>query len=341
MRLRKAGLLCGAALFFLSATAQAAPYDAPATGLPGAVQDHIDMAYLLLKGDVSARNLPSTLFAIAPKTYGDPPADSRKIASLPATKVFDQFYYLGTSYVSAWALNTSGGIIVFDTLNNDEEATQFIEGGLRKVGLDPKNIKYIVISHGHGDHFGGAKYLQEKYHARVLMSAVDWEIVGRQTAGGASRFGPPPKRDMDVTDGQKLTLGKTTVSLYLTPGHSPGTIAAIIPVTDRGRPHVLSFIGGTGMAQIDKDPSKGGFRILRESLGKFAKISVAAGADSLISCHPFLDDSWEKAKLVQDGKAGNASPWIVGKDAVLRYYAATIEAVNATETYYGLQLAKK
>ena len=64
--------------------------------------------------------------------------------------------------VGSWALNTSDGIILFDTLNNTEEAQRIIEGGMKTMGLDPTRIKYIVIMHGHADHFGGAKYLQDK-----------------------------------------------------------------------------------------------------------------------------------------------------------------------------------
>jgi metallo-beta-lactamase class B len=326
----KNGLLVAAALLCLPLAA-AESYDAPQTGLPEAVQSHIDLAYLMLKGDVSRGNLPGTLYLVDDKTFESPVPAARQHPSQPAAKAFDQFYYLGINTVSAWALNTSEGIILFDTLNSTEEAVQYIEGGLRRFGLDPGRIKYIVLTHGHADHYGGAKYLQEKYHARVLMSGIDWDIVAKDAAGGTARVAPP-NRDISIVDGQKLTLGGTTLSFYLTPGHTPGTVSTIIPVTDHGRPHVISFIGGTGLNAV-KEPSKGGGRILRDSLEKFAKVSIAAGADVIVCSHPFLDDAWEKAALVNSGKAGKTSPWVAGQDAVLRYYAATIEAVYAIEAY--------
>jgi metallo-beta-lactamase class B len=332
VRNTKHSLLISTALLCLPALTEAEPYDAPQTGLPEAVQSHIDSAYLILKGDVSRGNLPSTLYLVDDKTFASPIPAARKLASQPATKAFDQFYYLGINTVSAWALNTGDGIILFDTLNNPEEAAEHIEGGLRQVGLDPSKIKYIVLTHGHGDHTGGAKYLQEKYHARVLMSGIDWDIVLKDAASGSSRFGPPPGRDISITDGQKLTLGGTTISFHLTPGHTPGTVSTLIPVTDHGKRHVISFIGGTGLNTV-KEPSRDGGRILRESLDKFAKLSLDAGADVVIASHPFLDDSWVKAKLVNDGDAGKTRPWVAGSDAVLRYYAATIEAVYAIEAH--------
>jgi metallo-beta-lactamase class B len=332
MRLLIAAALC------LPVMAAAESYDAPQTGLPESVQSHIDLAYLILKGDVSRRALPGTLYLVDDKTFESPVPAAQKRPSQPAVKAFDQFYYLGINWVSAWALNTSEGIILFDTLENTEEAVQYIEGGLRRVGLDPARIKYIVLTHGHGDHYGGAKYLQEKYHARVLMSDLDWDLALSGAASGSSRFGPPPARDMSISDGQTLTLGGTSIRFYLTPGHTPGTVSMIIPVTDHGRPHVISFIGGTGLNMV-KNPSKGGGKILRDSLEKFAKLSLAAGADVVITSHPFLDDSWDKAQLVNEGKAAKTSPWVCGQDAMLRYYASAIEAVYAIEAYDRLQAA--
>ena len=332
----KKGLLIAAALTILPAgLATAAPYDAPQTGLPDEVQSHIDQAYLILKGDVSVRNLPGFLYLVDEKAFPPPVPASRKYPQPTAAKAFDQFYYLGDNWVNAWALNTRDGIIVFDTLTSPEEASQFIEGGLRKVGLDPKNIKYVVITHGHPDHLGGAKYLQEKYHAKVAMSAADWDIVQKNPTPPV----PVPARDISITDGQKLTLGGATLSFYLTPGHTPGTVSTIFPVTDHGRPHVVSFVGGTGLPNV-KDPSKGPTKTLRESLTRFAKVSLDAGADVVISSHPFNDDAYEKAKLITDGKAKTASPFVSTPEAVLRYYTSMVEAVYALEAFDRMKLSK-
>ena len=91
-------------------------------------------------------------------------------------KVFDNLYFVGGKLHSAWALTTKEGIILIDTIYpyNSEE---LIIGGMRKVGLDPKNIKYLIISHAHGDHIGGAEMLQTRYGARVVMGGPDWDLV--------------------------------------------------------------------------------------------------------------------------------------------------------------------
>jgi metallo-beta-lactamase class B len=101
-------------------------------------------------------------------------------------KIFDNFYWLGTRQHSSWALRTSDGIIIIDT--NFAWATQpEIIDGLTTLGLDPKQIKYVLISHAHGDHDQGAAELQKRFGAKVVMGAADWEsTLARQptVAGG-------------------------------------------------------------------------------------------------------------------------------------------------------------
>src|SRR5258708_38786577 len=87
-------------------------------------------------------------------------------------------------------------------MDNADEAEHYIEGGLRKLGLDPAEIRYVVISHAHGDHYGGAQYLKQKFNPRLGMSEIDWnalEETQRDPLFGTKRnplFGEPPKRDM-------------------------------------------------------------------------------------------------------------------------------------------------
>lgn len=73
-------------------------------------------------------------------------------------KVFDNLYYVGPGFVSVWLLQTTDGLILIDTAQGPYE--DHILTGIRKMGFDPKNIKYILISHGHLDHFGGAAKIQ-------------------------------------------------------------------------------------------------------------------------------------------------------------------------------------
>src|SRR5262249_41854015 len=103
-------------------------------------------------------------------------------------KVFDNLYFLGQTEYSVWAVTTSQGVIVIDTIF-DYSVEEEVAGGLKKLGLDPANIKYAVVSHPHPDHHGGAKFLQDRYGTRIIMSAADWDFLERTN-------GTKPKRDM-------------------------------------------------------------------------------------------------------------------------------------------------
>src|SRR5579864_9376503 len=157
----------------------------------------------------------------AQRPPGPPPRESWHAEPV---KVFDNLYFLGQTEYSVWAITTSQGIILIDSIF-DYSVDDEVAGGLKKLGLDPTTIKYVVISHGHSDHSGGAKYLQDRFNARVILSAADWDLLDKSSQA-------KPRRDMVATDGQKLTLGNTTLTLYNTPGHTLGTLSTLIPVTD-------------------------------------------------------------------------------------------------------------
>jgi metallo-beta-lactamase class B len=247
-------------------------------------------------------------------------------------KVFDNLYYLGIRHVSAWAVNTPDGIILFDTLDNHTEAADAIEGGLRKLGLDPSRIKYIVVTHGHGDHYGGAKYLADKYKAHVLMSEADWSYMADRFAHDKPHPGwdGPPTRDMVVTDGQKLTLGGETVTLYVTPGHTPGTISSLIPVTDHGQKHLVAQWGGTG---FNFPHSQENFKIYADSAARFSDIVKKAGADVPLSNHPETDSAIVKNDLLKTRGSG-PNPYVLGKTETANFMMAFSECARAQEMTY-------
>jgi len=304
-----------------------------ALAIPAGAQtflDHVNNAKLLAAGDLAGRNLVDC--SMPPQSAA--PTGEPIVA--PPTKVFDQLYYLGMNSVASWALVTSGGIIQIDTLDNAEEAERIIVGGYKKLGLDPAQMKYIILTHGHDDHFGGAKYLQDKYHPRVLMSAPDWDMVAKTRP--RANFGPPPARDMDITDGQTLILGGTTLTFYLTPGHTPGTISFLVPVTDHGQPHLLSFWGGSALPRAlepggEVGRADAGLLVYRQSLERFIKIGEDAGADGYIANHPYRDQTFvdgkdDKIAKNRARKPGEPSPWI-GRSEYIRYMLISLECTEA------------
>ena len=282
-------------------------------------QKHIAAAMAIAKSDLQ-EEAKANCTATGPRR----PSLIRQMAGLPPepqvviepTRIFDNFYYFGFNTVGGWALTTSAGIILIDTLNSAEDAEKVIVPSLQKLGLDPTQIKYIIVQHGHADHFGGALYLQDKYNARVVMGAADWEIIGGQGRGGRNR--PVPRRDIDVThNGQQLTLGDTTVTMALTPGHTPGSIALFFPVKDRGRQHTATILSLT-------TPDRDDLVALERAVNDFAKPQKAAArfASHLQGEHVTWLESLRK-------NPGGPNAYLYSEERFSRYLDIMVECARA------------
>jgi metallo-beta-lactamase class B len=221
-------------------------------------------------------------------------------------QVFDNLYFVGQNAASAWALLTSAGLVIFDALNDADEAKTYIVGGLVKLGLSPADIKYVVITHAHGDHFGGATYLKTEYNATLMASKTDWDAMAR--AANA------PAHDRDIGDGERLTLGDTTLQFRITPGHTQGSVSTIFNITDKGRLHVVGLFGGLGTPASAADKKKH-----IASLTAFRSVAFAAGVDVLIANHQTQDLSLHKLELLRLRRDGDPNPFVIGNDAYLRY----------------------
>ncbi|WP_176696017.1 MBL fold metallo-hydrolase [Phenylobacterium immobile] len=239
-------------------------------------------------------------------------------------KVFDNLYWVGTKIHSSWALTTSDGIILIDTLYNYAAEAEIVDG-LKALGLNPADVKYVIISHGHGDHDEGARLLQERYGAKVVMGAEDWDLVAKQTA----MAGGQPKRDLVAQDGEKITLGDTTVTTILTPGHTPGTVSAIFQVKDHGRPVTVAYSGGTAFVF---PPAAATFDLYVASQKKLAKAAADAGATVLLSNHAQFDNAYDLARIAQlPRKAGEPNPFEIGAGAVADYFVVSSECAEAAK----------
>jgi len=246
-------------------------------------------------------------------------------------KVFDNFYWLGTRQHSSWALRTSEGLIIIDT--NFAWATQpEIIDGLKTLGLDPRQIKYVVISHAHGDHDQGAAELQKQFGAKVVMGAADWEATLQRPATAA---GGVPARDVTVgRDGMKLTLGDTTIDIVSTPGHTPGTLSYIFPVKDQGRTVMVAYSGGTLTGAFGTNGARWDEYI--ESQKRIAKAAADAGATVLLSNHSEYDNAYTKARLISARReVGENHPFVVGANDVQRYFTVMTECAMASKMRAG------
>lgn len=272
----------------------------------------------------------------AENTSDTVPAYVAKPASAPArsawyadpARVFDDFYFVGGKIHSSWALTTSEGIILFDTIYpyNSEE---LIVGGLKTLGLDPTAIRYVIVTHGHGDHIGGAEMLQKEFGARVVMGGPDWDAVEKYP----NRFKTmSPKREIVAADGMTITLGGKTVTLWLTPGHTRGTIAFTTTVLDRGRPVNIVSSAGVATSFINNTPDPGirNFQIYIDSQKKIAAKAAETNATVLISNHSEFDDAVDRNRMLA-GRGNGPHPYEVGAESVQNFFKVVQGCARAAQ----------
>jgi metallo-beta-lactamase class B len=243
-------------------------------------------------------------------------------------KVFDNLYYIGSKDDSSWAVTTSAGIIVIDT-GFQYSIEELAANGLKKLGLDPANIKYVIVSHAHSDHYLGAKFLQDRYKPRIIMSEADWNVVEKDFYPASAK----PKKDMVATDGMKLTLGDTTLTLYVTPGHTPGTVSTLIPLKDGNQTHLGSIWGGMTFgferAGVRYFPTLvDALKTNSAQARRYQAIAEKAGADVFLSIHTRHDKTPEKIAAVKARRPGAAHPF-VSKEAIKRHLTVIAECTDA------------
>ncbi|MEP7314309.1 MAG: MBL fold metallo-hydrolase, partial [Pseudomonadota bacterium] len=231
-------------------------------------------------------------------------------------RVFDNLYFVGDRSTSAWALTTDKGIILLDAgFHHNVEST--IVTGMKKLGLNPADIKYVIVSHGHNDHFGGARYLQTTYRARIVLSEADWSHMVTWPQRGSPA--PFPERDMSVKDGDVITLGDTTVRIVITPGHTPGTISPIFKVKDGRQTHVVGYWGGDGAGHLP--PAE--IATYMRAADRFMDLDPALDVE--LSNHVVADGTVLKLPLLKTRRPGDKHPFVSGH-AAFREWAGVLKS---------------
>jgi metallo-beta-lactamase class B len=303
------------------------------TAEPPGVTEHTALATKAAKTDLlGALGLCKTATPAPARAFMDTYKAMLQKPPLAPMQVMDELYFLGNYWTSAWAVKTSAGIVIIDALDNADEARQYIEGGLRKLNLDPADIKYVIVSHAHGDHYGGANYLKQQFGAHVVMSEIDWKTFEDPSFDPKRNplFDPPPARDMAVNDGDTVKLGDTTLKLYLIPGHTLGTLATVFTVHDHGEAHRAVAWGGTA---YNFGPLPDRLQIYADTTTKYRDILKQENADVLLSNHVGFDSAVAKMAALKERKQGDPNPFVVGNDTVQRFLTVLGECALATKAY--------
>jgi metallo-beta-lactamase class B len=257
------------------------------------------------------------------------------IQKMEPFKVFDNLYHVGPCYVSSWILTTPQGDIMFDTAQ--EPFVDMIEANIKKIGVNPRDIKYIVINHGHVDHFGGAKRLQEFTGARVVATPEDWKMIeafaGKPNNRDNGKPTEVPKRDMEVREGDHLDIGDQHLIIHTAPGHTPGNLFVEgLALHDGAQTYRGIWGGGGGGAP--------GLAGAEQGVKNAEKVNAVKGVQVYIQTHAWQDPNGypgggihERAKKLANRKPGDPHPFVdpATWDARAKRQTETAQKVLASE----------
>jgi metallo-beta-lactamase class B len=241
----------------------------------------------------------------------------KKAQYIEPWKAFDNVYFVGICWVSAWLITSPKGDILIDTLY--EPFTDTLLDNIRKVGADPKDIKVVLMTHGHFDHAAGAAKLKPLLpNARFVMTETGWRegAEAAQASQGTATPWTMLGKEVVAKDGDTFTAGGVTVQIVETPGHTFGTASYVYDVTDGKTVERAVTVGGLGLNAI-KNASQ-----VEAYLASVKKVRALVSATKRpvhvhLTTHPFSNGMFEAAAGLPTRKPGEPHP-LVNQAGILK-----------------------
>lgn len=228
------------------------------------------------------------------------------IGSFNPFRIFGNLYFAGTVPASVHIIDTGAGLIMLDAAY--DESHEEITNNIRQLGFDPHDIKYIMLTHGHIDHLGGAKSMKLLSGAKICLGEPDREYAnGRLDLSYAKELGMAFSKtfepDILLHDGDTIELGSTKITAVATPGHTPGAMSYFFDVTDGISTFRAALHGGMGINTLCKEfldkynlPYS-----LRDSFVSSMHRLNEEHVDIFLGNHMQHNHTEERAKLIESG----------------------------------------
>ncbi|MGA2405852.1 MAG: MBL fold metallo-hydrolase [Bacteroidales bacterium] len=276
---------------------------------PSTISTRVTSDYLTVEEAITFLKIPESAaqpalnLGVSPKL---PASFSPPYKSIKPIKLFDNLYFVGTTTVGAFIVDSGDGLVMLDTGIGDEDVAMMVED-MKKLGLDPSRIRVIFISHEHFDHYGGVQYLKKNIcpNAKVAMSLVGWNLLQTVPLEWAYIGTRPQSVDIYLIDGMKIKIGSVIFQIVATPGHSPGCVSFIFPVIDNGETHMAGIMGGSAVW-----PTQVETRLYKSSIEYFKAFAKAANCDVGLVFHSQESDFAQ----LRIRKSGEPNPLVIGSD---------------------------
>ncbi len=235
--------------------------------------------------------------------------------SVKPIKLFDNLYFVGTTAVGSFIVDTGEGLVMMDAGCGDTDVKMMVDD-MKKLGIDPSDIILIFISHEHFDHYGGVQYLKKNIcpNALVAMSLTGWNLLQTVPMEWNYIGTRPQSVDIFLFDGEKIKIGNIMFQVIATPGHSPGCLSFIFPIKDNGETHYAGIMGGMAVW-----PTQTETLLYKTSLEYFSAFAKKAKCDVGLFYH-----STEKNFLqIRERKQGDPNLLIIGQENFNQVYMKT------------------
>lgn len=231
---------------------------------------------------------------------------------VPLTQIFDDVWIVGSRYVAQYLIKTPDGFVMVDAGNNAAEVQTYNLPALQSLGLSASYpLKEIFLTHGHGDHDGGAQWLLDNLKARSWLGSAD---------ATANKSYAPKLIDSKNLSPQQVSIGGKEFTVLATPGHTQGSTSAVLTVKDNGRDVRVLINGGQSMTSSVPEVAQ-----YLDSIERTYAMASALNVEGVMTPHIYWDGTVKKVDdIIAKGRA-NPSQFIFGKEGVLRQLAVARE----------------
>jgi metallo-beta-lactamase class B len=163
-------------------------------------------------------------------------------------------WYVGDKRVCSHLIDTGDGLILIDT---GFPRTEFLLlQSIWEAGFNPKDIKILLHSHGHGDHYGATEPFVTTFGCKTYMGAADATLFREHPEKFKTFDGTPMKMfvpDVELYDGDVIELGNVKILCLATPGHSPGVFSFFFDIVEGGKTYRAGTFGGAGFNTLYRE----------------------------------------------------------------------------------------
>ena len=218
-------------------------------------------------------------------------------------RIADRLYYVGDKKVCMHLIDTDDGLILIDSGYLGTE--HILVDNIWRAGFDPRNVKIILHTHGHSDHFGASEEFKRMYGSKLVISKIDADLV-RRTDPSSTLYplATAPTFDEEIEDGDIIELGSVKIRCVLSPGHTEGVLSLFFDVTYEGKSYTAGLFGGAGTNALSLPYMyKNGYENLPEKMLKSIEMLRGEKVDIHLGNHPGNNDTIGKREkqLIEGG----------------------------------------